>query len=694
MNVISQKTRLNSINYKNILPRTYTAQHKLTLFKLPQMKFSERKQKISHNEIYSKNTNKNINIDDTSSNIGKKTFNFNDIIFTSEFNSGNMKQCTKLSDNEYSILIASDCEGKILQKNISNFKIWFYFGVKSSKEKKIRISIDNLNNFTKIFRNGYKIVYNELDYDITPEQYQNSYHESEEYNWKRLNMDYMINLDEKTNLLSIKFDYFFPENRYVLFAFCFPWSYEKNEAYLNFIKKNYSDNYNNTNIYYHDEILILSKEKRKVHLLTITSKNNVDFSKKELNFAGMFPDKNRCNLTLHDKHIIFITARVHPGETPGTFIFNGILKSLLDSDNPINKILLDNFIFKLVPMINVDGVSNGYFRLEQDGYNLNRCYLNPDQKKNPENFAITKMFFFYSAKNKVRYYFDLHADMQTHGVYTFGNALKSFEEHVENVLFSFIFKINCPNVDFSHCIFTERCMGTKTKNELTGKEATSRVQFYQKTGLIHTYTVESSYIKGVFNKDNIESEKSTLYEVSDFENIGLDLLKGILDYEQLLLSDNLLRSEYQTLERCRVHIAQKVKFNEERFRYIYSLRDFINNIEEQRKWMSVKEINEMRNKIMIKNELNQKMRNKKTHTTNKIKRGKNIMSKNNSTFLDDSKFSQKTNFNTFRNKKEILSSMVRKKTSEKPFHVVDKELNLKLLNKKMLKKHLNPIKNE
>ena len=88
--------------------------------------------------------------------------------------------------------------------------------------------------------------------------------------------------------------------------------------------------------------------------------------------------------------------------------------------------------------------------------------------------------------------------------------------------------------------------------------------------------------------------------INDFEKTGNDLLKSILDYEEILLSDNLLRSDYQTIAKCRTHIAQIVKFNEERFRYNFSLRDFINNIEEQRKWMSIKQINEIREKCQMK----------------------------------------------------------------------------------------------
>ena len=657
---------------------------------------------INVNNKYNYLNNSNINNDQ---NIGQKTFKFDDITFTSDFNSGNMKDCRKIKEDEYSLLISFDCEGKILSNPISNYKIWFYFGVISKKGKKINISIDNMNNFYKIFKSGYKIVYMELNEGVTPSDFQKTYNEGEESNWKRLDIQYFISLDEKTNLLTIKFDYTLPENKWVLFSYCFPWSYEKNEAFLNYIKNSYMNKFNESNIYYHDEILTLSKEKRKVHLLTITSNKNIDSSKKEQTLAGIFPDKNRCNLIMHDKNIIFITARVHPGETPGTLTFNGILKTLINSENPINKTLLDNFIFKLVPIINVDGVSNGYFRLDQDGFNLNRCYLNPNQKINPENFAITKLFYFYSYNFKIRYYFDLHADMNTRGVYTFGNALKSFEDHVENVLFSFIFKINSPHVDFSHCIFTERSMGSKYRNDMAGKETTSRVQFFQKTGLIHTYTVESTYFKGLFNKDNMENEKSDIYLIKDFEETGVDLLRSILDYEELLLSDNLLRSDYQSISGCRKHIAQIVKFNEERFRYNYNLKDFINNIEDQKKWISVKEVNEIREKFIHKKEMNKSRKNtnnnKKINVGNKLNRNKTI---GNKIINWDIKLNNKTNRNAFINNKTIIyplknNTKNNNEHKENKLHIPFSTMNKKNINfdginnNKSFKKILRPIKN-
>jgi hypothetical protein len=594
-------------------------------------------------------------------NISQKTFTFNDIKFTSEFNSGNMKNCSQIKENEFSILIASDCEGKYILNKISIFKIWFYFGVISENERNIKISIDNLNNFSYNFKNGYKICYNILEENETPSSYQNKYTEGEETNWKRLETDYELNLDNETNFLSIKFNFDLPKNRYVLFSFCFPWSYDKNEAFLKYIKEKVE----NKNIYYHDEILTLSKEKRNIHLLTITSKKNIIMNKKEENLNGLFPNKNRCNLIQHDTHIIFITARVHPGETPGTLTFNGILKLLIDNNNPMSKILLDNFIFKLIPIINVDGVSNGYFRLNTEGYNLNRCYLGPSPRITPENYAITKLFYFYSSYYKVRYYFDLHADMNTRGVYTFGNALKKFEDHVENVLFSFIFKINSSHVDFSHCIFTQRSMGTKAKNDIAGKEATSRVQFYQKTGLIHTYTIESTYFKGDFNKDNMEIKNGKIYLIKDFEKTGIDLLKSILDYEKLTLSDELLGSEYQSLENARKHIAQIIKLNEDRFKFNFGLKDFINNIEEQKKWITIKEINDARLKFKTHIEATKGNIKKKKNNKNRLSSYKtNINLRNIKKFEDN-----KTNII------EEINIKVNNKTNRTPFRTGDIIIN-------------------
>ena len=92
-------------------------------------------------------------------------------------------------------------------------------------------------------------------------------------------------------------------------------------------------------IYYYRELLINSYEERRIDLITITSFNGIE-NKREERLKNLFPDhsKPRCH-TFKDKKIIFISSRVHPGETPSSFVLNGFINLLLDKKNQIASVL-------------------------------------------------------------------------------------------------------------------------------------------------------------------------------------------------------------------------------------------------------------------------------------------------------------------------------------------------------------------
>lgn len=58
---------------------------------------------------------------------------------------------------------------------------------------------------------------------------------------------------------------------------------------------------------------------------------------------------------------VIITGRVHPGESNSSFIVQGILDYLVE-DNPVAKELRDKYVFKIIPMLNPDGVILGNYR--------------------------------------------------------------------------------------------------------------------------------------------------------------------------------------------------------------------------------------------------------------------------------------------------------------------------------------------
>lgn len=71
------------------------------------------------------------------------------------------------------------------------------------------------------------------------------------------------------------------------------------------------------------------------------------------------------------KRMIVILARQHPGEVWSSYVAEGIMRSLL-KDTPENQYLLENYLIKVFPMVNVDGVIYGNFRCDVTGVDLNR----------------------------------------------------------------------------------------------------------------------------------------------------------------------------------------------------------------------------------------------------------------------------------------------------------------------------------
>jgi murein tripeptide amidase MpaA len=79
---------------------------------------------------------------------------------------------------------------------------------------------------------------------------------------------------------------------------------------------------------------------------------------------------------MRNKKGIVISSRVHPGETGASYMMKGVIDFLVGSSVGA-KILRDKYIFKIIPMINIDGVINGNSRCSLYGVDLNRCWIDP-----------------------------------------------------------------------------------------------------------------------------------------------------------------------------------------------------------------------------------------------------------------------------------------------------------------------------
>ncbi|MCX6639779.1 MAG: M14-type cytosolic carboxypeptidase [bacterium] len=65
---------------------------------------------------------------------------------------------------------------------------------------------------------------------------------------------------------------------------------------------------------------------------------------------------------------IWIICREHPGETPASYVCEGMVSALLV--HPAGRRLLSQYQFNVIPILNVDGVAHGYYYHNANGVNL------------------------------------------------------------------------------------------------------------------------------------------------------------------------------------------------------------------------------------------------------------------------------------------------------------------------------------
>lgn len=63
---------------------------------------------------------------------------------------------------------------------------------------------------------------------------------------------------------------------------------------------------------------------------------------------------------------IILTSRVHPGETNSSFVMDGVLDYLVSDDDKA-EFLRNIYVFKIIPMLNPDGVIVGNYRCSLSG---------------------------------------------------------------------------------------------------------------------------------------------------------------------------------------------------------------------------------------------------------------------------------------------------------------------------------------
>lgn len=382
----------------------------------------------------------------------------------------------------------------------------------------ISLAVCNMNNQTKLYRHGYRPWFRTLPHMPRWQRLPNA---TFSYDWGGDPAD-------GGSGFVLRWQYpLQPDGSTTFFAFCVPFGYECCQDLLGVLERDLAVNPGHepevrvaagcvsectmrclsgtvqedwlprpgTGIYFHRQELGRSLEGRAVEMLTITAAAGmagealeVDRSPPELQLRGHPP------VLFPGRPLVFFSARVHPGETPGQFAFIGSLRFLL-SDDPRAVALRDNFVFKLVPMLNPDGVARGHYRTNSIGLNLNRFYHEALPEEHEGVWAAKQMLVHWSREARLLLYVDFHAHASKVGCFFLANRLKG-PGQAWNMGYARLCQINSPHFDLSACDFADLGAAEDKGKDGLGKEGAGRVAIHRDCHMCHSYTLECNYHMG------------------------------------------------------------------------------------------------------------------------------------------------------------------------------------------------------
>jgi murein tripeptide amidase MpaA len=102
-------------------------------------------------------------------------------------------------------------------------------------------------------------------------------------------------------------------------------------------------------------------------------------------------------------------------------MMKGVIDFLVSNDPKAND-LRDKFVFKIIPMLNPDGVINGNYRCSLAGCDLNRRWKYPSEILHPTVYHTKKLIMKLSKERPLALYCDLHGHSRRKNVFMYGNC--------------------------------------------------------------------------------------------------------------------------------------------------------------------------------------------------------------------------------------------------------------------------------
>ena len=350
-----------------------------------------------------------------------KNQNDNTLIFESRFESGNLLCAFRTEDeNSYQLYLQNDT-------NTTGYIQWFFFRVSNTKKgRKVNFNIINMLRKKCIYSHGLKIM-----------TYSTMAAMKENIGWHRAGMNTMYypnnlyvynnnNNGSKRNLHSLSFDYEFKyDNDIVYFANSIPYFYSKLMKQLNYYELN-EEKYP----YFQRKTLATTLGGNDLDMFTINSMYDIykngpmsiimpkakNYLSLKKNITGNNNNNTKQSMNdskiIDDRQAVIIIARQHPGETVGSFVIQGCIDFLMGNSEEAKK-LREIYLFKIVPMMNPDGVLVGNSRTSFAGCDLNRRWGKPNEIIHPEVYFTKNMILKLTLQRNIAFIIDCHGHFGT-----------------------------------------------------------------------------------------------------------------------------------------------------------------------------------------------------------------------------------------------------------------------------------------
>lgn len=221
------------------------------------------------------------------------------LVFESKFESGNLRRAIQLLEFEYQLILKPDW-------NTTSHTQWFYFSVANTrKDVEYKFSIINMMKPDSLYNTGMRpLIYSEKQARLQKIGWYRDgsklcYYQN---NLKRKNAGFYYTLN-----FNLRFPY---DNDTVYIAHCYPYTYTQLQKYLGTLEADPG---------------LKNRFQRKTLCQTIAG-NNCDY----VIIADFTNGK--------EKKGIFLTSRVHPGESMASYLIEYIIDFLV-SNSPIAKVL-------------------------------------------------------------------------------------------------------------------------------------------------------------------------------------------------------------------------------------------------------------------------------------------------------------------------------------------------------------------